>query len=246
MNVEITQELLQVTIYHEGEMERLNVPIPVEQAGQPLVSAFTNIWYDLATGRERVSDKYVTQGVSLQRRAGSVWVGRVLIVVHVLGFCTLSSHLRHDRTEHQPRELQIWNTVAKCCRSRRGRAREGSDEVSLLFSDRLQLRNNEVLAAGGHEQRLVRLWSSQQSAHKEDLPKVMAVLWGMQEEHVTNCLDYEVGIRASVAWVHSIQGALDNKSTDCFPTALRVRHQVSPHKDFFLRCWFSLKARVPV
>jgi hypothetical protein len=54
MNVEITQEVLQVTIYHEGEMERLNVPIAVEQGGQPLVSAFTNKWYNLASRQERL------------------------------------------------------------------------------------------------------------------------------------------------------------------------------------------------
>jgi hypothetical protein len=90
----------------------------------------------------------------------------------------------------------------------------------------LEFQRNQLLTAHGHEQRLKRLWKLQTSACKSQLPKVMAILWDLEEEHINDCLDYEVGIVESVSWVHRIQGDLN---TEAFPSALGVWRHMTLH-----------------
>jgi hypothetical protein len=73
-----------------------------------------------------------------------------------------------------------------------------------------------------HETRLNRLWQSHNSVHQRDLPKVMAILWGLDLAHVENSLVFQPCIKASVMWVRSIEAALDARDSSAFPSALKV------------------------
>jgi hypothetical protein len=73
-----------------------------------------------------------------------------------------------------------------------------------------------------HLMRLDRLWQSHNSVHQRDLPKVMAILWGLDQAHVENSLDFQPCIQASVLWVRSIKADLDARDSSAFPSALKV------------------------
>jgi hypothetical protein len=108
----------------------------------------------------------------------------------------------------------------------------GRDQLNDLFSDQVKFTLGQLEVAHLHEMRLDRLWQSHNSVHQTDLPKVMAVLWGLDQAHVENSLVFQTCIQASVLWVRSIEADLEARDSSAFPSALKVLCLLMSEIDF--------------
>jgi hypothetical protein len=92
--------------------------------------------------------------------------------------------------------------------------------------------------ARAQERQLVRLRQSQEESClcKNSFPMVFAALWGLEEDDVRNCLDFDQCIHQAVEWVQELESDLIKQSTSRFAAELQACLRMLHYWDTIFNC----------